>query len=37
VAGDLMHMHVPDNKHIQIVFPDNAALAKAPQPPADNR
>ena len=23
VAGDLLYMHVPDNKHIQIVFPDN--------------
>jgi cell division protein FtsL len=37
VAGDLLHMHVPDNKHIQIVFPDNAAFAKEPQPPAINR
>jgi cell division protein FtsL len=31
VAGDLLHMHVPDNKHIQIVFPDNPILTKAPQ------
>ena len=22
VAGDLLHMHVPDTKHIQIIFPD---------------
>lgn len=37
VAGDLLHMHVPDNKHIQIVFPDTVTLEKAPQPPAMNR
>lgn len=30
VAGDLLHMHVPDTKHIQIVFPDAAAAAQAP-------
>ncbi|NBQ84531.1 MAG: hypothetical protein EBU03_00205 [Methylophilaceae bacterium] len=30
VAGDLLHMHVPDTKHIQIVFPDSAAAPKAP-------
>jgi cell division protein FtsL len=35
VAGDLLHMHVPDNKHIQIVFPDNPTLTKAP--PASSR
>lgn len=29
VAGDLLHMHVPDTKHIQIVFPDSAAAPKA--------
>jgi len=34
VAGDLLHMHVPDNKHIQIVFPDNPTLTKAPQTPS---
>ncbi|MEN9725307.1 MAG: Cell division protein FtsL [Pseudomonadota bacterium] len=34
VAGDLLHMHVPDNKHIQIVFPDNPTLTKAPQAPS---
>ncbi len=34
VAGELLHMHVPDNKHIQIVFPDNPALTKAPQAPS---
>ena len=34
VAGDLLHMHVPDNKHIQIVFPDNPTLTKAPQGPS---
>jgi cell division protein FtsL len=33
VAGDLLHMHVPDNKHIQIVFPDNPTLTKAPPAP----
>ena len=30
VAGDLLHMHVPDTKHKQIVFPDSAAAPKAP-------
>lgn len=30
VAGDLLHMHVPDTKHIQIVFPDSVAAPKAP-------
>ena len=34
VAGDLLHMHVPDNKHIQIVFPDNPTLTKAHQAPS---
>lgn len=33
VAGDLLHMHVPDNKHIQIVFPDNPTLTTAPPAP----
>ena len=28
VAGDLLHMHVPDNRHIQIVFPDDLALVQ---------
>ena len=37
VAGDLLHMHVPDNKHIQIVFPDNPELAKAAPPATNNR
>jgi cell division protein FtsL len=30
VAGDLLHMHVPDTKHIQIVFPDAVPAAQAP-------
>ena len=34
VAGDLLYMHVPDNKHIQIVFPDNPTLTKASQTPS---
>ncbi len=29
VASDLLHMHVPDTKHIQIVAPDDVPLPQA--------
>lgn len=29
VASDLLHMHVPDTKHIQIVAPDDAPLPQS--------
>jgi cell division protein FtsL len=31
VAGDLLHMHVPDTKHIQIVYPDTPSVTKVTQ------
>jgi cell division protein FtsL len=32
VATDLLHMHVPDTKHIQIVAPDNVQAPQATNP-----
>ena len=29
VASDLLHMHVPDTKHIQIVAPDDVQLPQS--------
>lgn len=29
VASDLLHMHVPDTKHIQIVAPDDVPLPQS--------
>ena len=32
VASDLLHMHVPDTKHIQIVAPDDVPLPQSITP-----
>lgn len=32
VASDLLHMHVPDTKHIQIVAPDDVSLPQSTNP-----
>jgi len=32
IASDLLHMHVPDTKHIQIVAPDDVPLPQSINP-----